>query len=237
MKKCIYLIMIIMIIFLTGCNNNTIESTTDLTSITELPVDEKTKLLNIISDSKNQEYYKTETSGKTVANVLWGFNQEISGYEIKENGIYYVNSISSSTFKNIYHLAVFKDDSVDYKDGMDEEYKNTSYEEYKSVYGVIPKTSFAGYIVDESTIKSMEKLDEYYKITLDNKSAEDMVIQMKTFGSLNEIPIFESLVLNVYIDTLVRKVEVVSKYNIDITFFGKTSCDQKLTIDYTYIKA
>ena len=201
----------------------------------EYDIDLINELLDIINLSINKDY-KSITIGNTKANVgIMHYNQKIYGEEEKKDDVITLLSTSSSFFVDVYHKAIFDNGYVSYKNKEEDSETKVLYEEYRSIYGVIPSEGFIGYIINSDTITGIIKNDNNYKIMLDNNSSTIyMAIQMKEFGGLNSNPIFKKIELSIDTNEVVTKVTLDSEYQISKSILGTMNCTQHLEIDFKY---
>ena len=193
------------------------------------------RYLQKVSEYKS---YKAVTKGSTKASVLFvSYDQSIDVTLIKSEYTYLKNE-SHSDLVNTVHEAYFHQDNVAYHDNGGE-YAVSTLDEYLDKYGVYPlDPAIEGYLCNEDCITSVESLestDGYaFKITFDNEKATNNVrIQMKAFGNLDDYPVFSSIVINVYVkeDMTPDHLEVAADYKAKM--FIETDCHQEYRVDFS----
>ena len=184
--------------------------------------------------SRLDNYTKT-TKGSTIAKKIITYTQVIDNvYNHKDK---HLITKSSSSLKNVYHEAYFKEDKISYKSKEKDEFSDISYEEYQSIYGYLPYGyNLEGFIISKESIKEISKVDNYqYHIVLDNEiGTNDVKIQMKEFGNLNDYPIFSLIEIDLIIEEDFNPIKIMlkSEYEIDIAVLGKAKCLQEYTVTY-----
>lgn len=159
---------------------------------------------------------------------------------IKGEYSYQHNASSSSSYSS-EHTAYYHDDKVIYKNKSEKEYTSSSMDEYLDKYGTYPfNNTIEGYKISNEAITSVskeisEQEDEYiFKLVFDPEKATNNVrIQMKEFGQLNDYPVFKdiSILLTVKNDYTPIKLELESHYKAKKII--ETSCHQQYKVTFS----
>ena len=206
----------------------------------------------LVSDIKENEYnklldyyfqklrsfksYKAITSGKTSTQVLFiSTDQSIEVTLIKSDYSYMINE-SHSSLVNTVHEVYFHNNKALYKDNNAEDFTLLSLNDYLSIYGVYPfDYALEGYLTGEGCILNITKLEseENYKFKFDFSpvlATNNVKIQMKKFGDLDDYPIFSdiSIVLSLKNDFTPVSIELESHYKAKKMV--ETDCHQKYTV-------
>ena len=145
---------------------------------------------------------------------------------------------SHSNLVNTVHTAYFNNNNVVYKDN-DGEYAKSDLSQYLDIYGVNPfDESIEGYEINGGAITSVTKLesetDYKFKISFDPEIATNNVkIQMRKFGDLDDYPKFKSIdiIITIKNDFTPVKLELSSKYTAKK--FMDSDCEQNYTVTYS----
>ena len=191
--------------------------------------------------SKLNEYnsFKAVTSGQTVSTSIIKVTQSISTIAIKSEYSYTKNE-SHSDLVNTVHEAYYKDNKAVYKDGDGGDFSTSSIDDYLNVYGTYPfDAAIEGYLISEDCIVSVTKVSKndqtyVFKAVFDNeKSTNNVKIQMKKFGSLDDYPTFDLIEMNFTIssDFTLQKIDLHSKYKAKKVL--TTNCEQTYTVTYS----
>lgn len=183
--------------------------------------------------------YQSETSGNTQATVLGvTTTQTISAKAIKSEYSYMKNE-SHSNIVNLVHEAYFHSQEVIYRNNGDK-YTLSELSDYLDTFGVNPfGSTIEGYSVSQGAINSIsrEKYDNYYVFNLDfnvDTATNNVKIQMKKFGSLDNYPTFKLINVAVMVqdDFTPVKIELNSKYKVKKIV--DSNCTQKYTVIYSH---
>ena len=138
--------------------------------------------------------YKAVTSGSTIASMM-GIklaDQSIEVTVLRDDYSYLINE-SHSSIVNTVHKAYFHEKMALYTDS--EEFNKSTLEEYLNIYGTYPfDSAIEGYSISEKAVKGVSRLENKdgnysFKVEFDKDEATNNVkIQMKKFGSLDEYP-------------------------------------------------
>lgn len=186
--------------------------------------------------------FKEVTKGQTVSTVLFvEVVQSIDVTVIKNNDYTYMTNISHSDMVHTEHLAYYHDSKALYKDNNEENYHLKNLNSYLDKYGTYPlDKAIEGYIVNDTTIKTITKVSEgdehTFTLTLDPEKAPNNVkIQMKQFGGLDDYPSFSEITLAVTLhdDYTPIKVTVDTKYKAKKVM--ETDCHQTYEVTFSNI--
>ena len=254
MKKNIYVLSLLSLLVLTGCGGSqeeksriTGESTsvastsTDDTKTAEKLDGDELKTFPSIFISKLNEYktYKAVSKGQTESVVI-GMTvvQSIDVVVIKSDYSYLLNE-SHSSMVNTEHTAYFHSLEAVYKD-KDKEFAVSSIDEYLSVYGTYPfDNAIEGYIINNDSVVSVtkEKVENNYcfTLTLDKEKATNNVkIQMKKFGGLDDYPVFkEDVVLKITVQNDFSPVSLSLSSSYTAKLFLESDCKQNYSVTYS----
>ena len=184
--------------------------------------------------------YKSVTTGSTISSGVIKVTQTIDVTSIKSEYSYTKNE-SHSSIVNTVHEAYFHDSKSVYRDKDSGNFSTSSLDDYLSIYGSYAfSNSLEGYSVKEDAIVSVTKLnnDENGKyvffVVFDNEKATDNVkIQMKKIGGLDDYPTFKLIEMTVVIsnDFTLSNIFLHSKYNAKKVL--KTECEQSYKVSFS----
>ena len=207
------------------------------------------------------ESYETNTTGATKAKVLFiNYNQNISDKGYKYYDEYYKLNVSSSTFANVHHEVFAKSvegtPKVAYRNDDNGELSVALRDSYKQVYGVSPDDiSLGGYIINNNTLKSAERLEgdsrynlkeEYkgdlqyhFEISCSDEATAYTKLQMIQFGGLAATPEFSEIhmYLTISEDWTPRELITHSVYSTEKSGIGKFTCTQDITTTFSNVNA
>lgn len=244
MKKLYLAVIALTILCLFGCTTEEPDDKEDNkgSNVVENNGDAKDLIYAYIRKLNEKEFYESDTTGHTKAKKGFiSYNQEITSKTIKNNDQYYYESNSTSTFVNLTHLAYFSDDKVRYSHNT-KDVKESTVDEYRKTYGFTPfDDSLGGYIVNDETLLNYNKevVDNNIKITFQldcDKSSNYMKVQMKEFGSLSNLPTFNSITFELMLDSDNQPISLVNiaEYKINIAILGEMNCVQNITTTYNF---
>lgn len=151
--------------------------------------------------------YEAVTHGETVATVGIKTTQTIDAKAIKSEYSYLINT-SESSFVKCYHEAYFYNHEALYKEKESGSLTNVVIDEYLNNFGCYPlDNTLEGYLISEDSIVNVTRVESEtenykFKIIFDNeKSTNNVKIQMKKFGNLGDFPSFS------YIEMVVEVTE------------------------------
>lgn len=193
--------------------------------------------------AKLNEYnsYNAITSGKTIANVFGiDVNQSIEVNVIKGTYSYLLNK-SDSNMQHTIHTAYYYEDKVLCSDVKSIENMNKySLEEYLSIYGTYPfDKAIEGYSIANGAIKTITrtKVEDNYKLSLvfdKELSTNNVKIQMKKFGGLDDYPIFKE---DISMDIVVKNDFTPISLNLSSHYVAKkimdSDCKQNYIVTYS----
>ena len=183
--------------------------------------------------------YKSVTTGETVSTGLINVTQSINTTCIKSEFSYTKNE-SHSSIVNTVHEAYYHDSKAVYRDKDSGDYNVSSLDAYLSTYGSYPFSySIEGYSVKEEAIKSVtreeiENNNIVFKAVFDEeKSTNNVKIQMKKFGGLDDYPSFSLIEMTFEIDNdfTLHKISLHSKYKAKKVL--NTNCEQSYNVTFT----
>lgn len=191
--------------------------------------------------SKLNEYnsFKAITSGQTVSTSIIKVTQSIDSVVIKSD-YGYIKNESHSNLVDTVHEAYYKDEKVVYRDADSGDFSSSSLDDYLNVYGTYPfDAAIEGYLISEDCITSVTRLSKddttyVFKVIFDNEKATNNVkIQMKKMGSLDELPSFDliEMVFTINSDFTLQKIDLHSKYKAKKVL--TTNCEQTYTVIYS----
>ena len=206
--------------------------------VSDLKEDEYNKIPDYYFDKlEGYKTYKAITSGSTKSHVaFFDIDQSIEVTLIKSDYSYMINE-SHSSLVNTSHEVYYHDSKALYKDMGDADFSLSSLEDYLGIYGVNPfERAIEGYKIDGSTkIERIESNGDYkFKFSFDPESSTNNVrIQMKKFGGLDDYPVFKdiSLVLTIKNDFTPVSIELESHY--DAKKIMGTECHQMYTVTFS----
>lgn len=168
--------------------------------------------------------YQSVTKGSTKASVSFigipiDTEQSIDATVIKGDYSYLKNE-SHSTLVNTVHTAYFHNDKALSKNDAGNEYSLTTLSEYLNIYGTYPfDQAIEGYLINKESINSITKLEseENHSFKIDfniEKSVNNVKIQMREFGGLDDYPNFEKVEMTISIkdDFTPININLQSKY-------------------------
>ena len=184
--------------------------------------------------------YKMVTYGSTkaVTSILTDV-QTIEATFLKDGDYGYMKSSSSSKHMGTYHQAYFHGEKAIYRGNESSQYTAVTLNEYLASFGTYPfDRSILGYLCGEGCILKVEPIERQegyaFKITFDNEKATNNVrIQMKTIGDLEDYAVFSSVVLSVYVkeDLTPEHIDVLTDYRVKKIL--NSSCHQDYRVDYS----
>lgn len=212
-------------------------------SVSELTEDEyiyfPVLYLNKLDSLKS---YKAVTTGSTKSTVLFiNVNQEINTTVIKGEYLYQHNSSYSSVYSS-EHEAFYHEGKALYKNKGEEEYSISSLKDYLDKYGTYPfNNTIEGYKISKDSIVNITKEendeDNYqFKLVFNVENATNNVrIQMKEFGQLDDYPVFDSVEIAITVknDFTPIRLDLESKYTAKKV--TNSSCHQTYTVTYSNI--
>ena len=178
--------------------------------------------------------YKAVTKGKTVSKVLFiDVEQSIDVTSIKGDYSYLKNE-SHSDFVNTVHEAYFHDGNALVKNLGDAKFAKQAMDEYLNAYGVDPYGyNIEGYKITGNAVKSItrdQSDDHLFHVVFDPVEATNNVrIQMKVFGGLDDYPTFSSIEIAVKLQDDFAPVS----YQVHATYHAKRMMDTDCVQDYT----
>lgn len=185
--------------------------------------------------------YNAVTSGKTIATVFGiDVNQSIEVNVIKGTYSYLLNK-SDSDMQHTIHTAYYHEDKVLCSDTNSIEKMNKhSLEEYLSIYGTYPfDNAIEGYSIANGAIKTITrtKVEDNYKLSLvfdKELSTNNVKIQMKKFGGLDDYPVFKE---DISMDIIVKNDFTPISLNLTSHYVAKkfmdSDCKQNYTVTYS----
>lgn len=242
------LILILIPFALTGCKkkddkNRESDAPIDVdTSTSIFDIEEKDyKLIpSFIYAKLNENYsFKSVTSGHTVSSSIIKVDQSINTVVIK-NEYGYTKNESHSNIVNTVHEAYYKDNKVVYREKDSGDFVSSSLDEYLTTYGSYPfDTGIEGYSIGVDSILSVTKVSQedstyVFKAIFDNdKATNNVKIQMKKFGGLDDYPTFSLIEMTFTInsDYTLQKIDLHSKYTAKKVL--NTNCEQNYTVTYS----
>lgn len=253
MKNKFYVLLFIPLL-LTGCKKGDYKQREDEKEETDLPTDKKASELSeeelkyvpalLVNKLKSYQSYKSVTEGKTVTNALiFNIEQSINTTVIKSEYSYLLNE-SHSDMHNIVHTAYYHNDKALYKDTAQKsdqkEYTLSNLNDYLNIYGTYPfDNGIEGYSISKGSVISVTRLesesDYKFKITFDKeKSTNNIKIQMKRFGDLDDYPSFNQ---NTTMEILMKddytpiSLKLSLNYKVSKTF--PVNCQQDYVVTYS----
>ena len=253
LKKTITFILILIVLcFISGCHrNNQKKAMSDDVEPVIYPIEDKTlddswwfayveDVPKAIQEAIYQrESYVAETTGQTVAKVIFDYTQTIKAATYKAGDYAYVYNDSHSALVDAYLEAYFNK-SVQYRETKKATFKDVSYEDYQSQYGIIPTTrQIDGYVMNHESIISVKKQSRNeFIITLDGEIAgKNNKINMKELGHLLDYPVFDELVMTVTLedDLFPISIHLHAIYHAQVAVLGRVKCVQDYTINFRAI--
>lgn len=210
------------------------------------PVDYGAKyvLYSTLGKLKSYNTYEETTAGQSLASKgAINYVQTISSRNVKNGDELYFESDSRSSLVTSKHRAFEKGDKVAFIDG-DGDMVCVSKDDYKAVYGVTPAKMLCGFLIKDDTLVRAERnealsTDELsvYDYEIDKqKGAELIALQMREFGKLNGLPVYDEnvkLTLTIKNDFTPVKLEIVEKYSISVALVGELGCEQTTASEFS----
>ena len=193
----------------------------------------------IVARMNKYTSYKNVTSGSTISSGLIKVTQSIDVLNIKSEYCYTKNE-SHSSMLNTIHEAYYHDSKVAYREKDSGNYTTSSLDDYLSVYGTYPfANAIEGYSVKEEAIKEVTKVsveDGKYVFSVifdEEKSSNNVKIQMKKFGGLDDYPTFSLIEMTLVVssDFTLSSINFHSKYSAKKIL--KTECEQSYLVTFT----
>ena len=182
--------------------------------------------------------YKAVTKGSTVAKVLFiETTQSIDVTAIKGEYCYLKNE-SHSNLVNTVHEAYTHQSQVVYADNG-AAFQKIGLEDYLNTYGVNPfERTIEGYDCGPDSIKSIEKVASEqgyaFKISFDTEKATNNVrIQMKAFGGLDDYPSFSSIAITVTVKEDFTPVIIDVDANYKAKKIMESDCHQSYQVTFS----
>ena len=183
--------------------------------------------------------YKAVTEGTTIAKFL-GFpvTQEIDATVLKSDFSYLRNE-SAGAVKTV-HEAYYHDTRAVFRDEESGDFTKKNLNEYLEIYGTYPfDRGIEGYLISNDAVKSVTKGESadsnlVYNLEFDpEKSTNNVKIQMKKFGNLDDYPVFSLIEMKFTLTTdfTLLKLELHSKYVAKKVV--NTDCEQNYTVSYS----
>lgn len=180
--------------------------------------------------------YTKELKGETVAKKVIKYTQEIESTFSKDE--MHIVTISNSFLVKDYHEAYFGGDLVRYREDSSSEFIESRMDEYLNIFGTLPYGySIEGFVLSKESILSIEMKEiNTYHLVLDNVIGTNNVkIQMKKHGGLNDYPSFTLIEIDLVIEDDFSPVKIILhlEYDVNMNVLGKVSCVQDCVITYT----
>ena len=185
--------------------------------------------------------YEAVTSGHTDA-YIFGLKveQSIEVKVIRDEYSYLINE-SHSSMVNTVHTAYFHEKQTLYKDN-NADYTKAELNAYLEIYGTYPfDSAIEGYSIGEGSIISVSRMEKdgsnyRFKVEFDkDKATNNVKIQMKQFGGLDEYPSFvdnTTMEISVKEDFTPVSLHLNSHYNAKK--FMTTECYQDYIVTYSH---
>lgn len=183
--------------------------------------------------------YKAITKGSTKATVWFIETTQTIDVALIKNEYSYLKNESHSNLVNTVHEAYFHSGKALYRDDSSGGFILSELSTYLDAYGVYPfDPAVEGYLCGNENIKSVEQLeyaDGYaFKVTFNPETSTNNVrIQMKAFGQLDDYPVFSAIAVNIYVkphltpDHLEVSADYTAKKVVD------TNCHQEYRVDFS----
>ena len=194
----------------------------------------------IVNRLSSYDSYKAVTKGSTVANVLFIETiQSIDAEAIKGKDYSYYRNESHSDIVNTTHVAYFHDNKTAFKNNGESNYQISTLADYSKTYGVYPfGECIEGYSISYFAVLDVKRLDneEDYKfqISFDPlKATNDVRVQMKAFGGLDDYPTFSDIKMTITVkeDFTPTVLSLESTYTAQKLI--QSSCKQSYTVTYS----
>ena len=193
----------------------------------------------IVNRLNKYDSYKSVTSGSTISSGLIKVTQTIDVTSIKSE-YSYTKHESHSNIVNTVHEAYYHDSKSVYRDKNSGDFSTSSLDDYLSIYGTYAfSNSLEGYSVKEDAIVSVSKINQEdgkyrFMVVFDNEKATNNVkIQMKKFGGLDDYPTFNLIEMTLIIsnDFTLSNIFLHSKYEAKKIL--KTDCEQSYEVSFS----
>lgn len=182
--------------------------------------------------------YKSVTKGSTKATVLFiETTQTIDVTSIKGEYCYLKNESHGAV--DSVHEAYFHDGNALVKNLNEEQFSKVAMNDYLNSYGVNPYGyNIEGYSINGDAITSISKSateTNAFEIVFDNEKATNNVrIQMKAFGSLDDYPVFSSIKVTIHVQENLTPIKYVVEASYNAKRFGiDTACQQKYEVTFS----
>lgn len=194
------------------------------------------RYLNKIASYKT---YKAVTKGSTKATVFFIETVQSIDVTLIKSEYSYLKNESHSNMVNTVHEAYFHGEKTAYRNNDEAKYTVATLSEYLDVYGVYPfDAAIEGYLCGEGCIQSVEPIETEqgyaFKLTFDpEKSTNNVRMQMKAFGGLDDYPRFSSIAIDVYVksDLTPDHLDVTADYVAKM--FLESNCHQEYRVDFS----
>lgn len=193
----------------------------------------------IVSKLNKKTSYMSVTEGETISTGLIKVTQSIHTTSIKSEYSYTKNE-SHSSLVNSVHESYYHDTRAAYRDKSSGDYTVSSLDDYLSIYGTYPfANAIEGYSVKEEAIKSVTKENSENNIIVfkavfdEEKSTNNVKIQMKKIGGLDDYPVFSLIEMTYEIDNdfTIHSISLHSKYSAKKIL--NTECEQSYNVTFT----
>ena len=257
MKK----VFLLSLLLLSSCSNNNesilsriteSDESSSISTTSEIPLEEH--YLHELEENEYKSFYKyyyqkltTYKSYKAVTkgvtkSVVLGFinvDQSIDATVIKNKEYGYFTNASHSDFANTEHEAYYHNDKSVYKDYGENEYHTSSLENYLNKYGFyFYDHLIEGFIINEETITNIaiNKEEDNYLVSLDldiETSTNNVKIQMKEFGGLDNYPSFKNINLKLLLQDDYTPIYIALDASYDASKGVGSSCHQTYQVDFS----
>lgn len=183
--------------------------------------------------------YKAITKGSTIAKVLFIETEQSIDVTVLRDEYSYLKNESHSNIVNTVHESYYHEKEALYRDALDGEYTLSSIDDYLNIYGTYPfDSALEGYSLSHDAILSVtrEKVGESYKFHIDfdvEKSTNNVKIQMKKFGALDDYPVFSSIAMDLYVNDDFSPIKLDLESHYKAKKIMESDCTQKYTVTYS----
>ncbi len=182
--------------------------------------------------------YKAVTKGQTKAHVLIVDATQSIDVTLIKGEYSFLKNESHGDYANTFHESYFHGEEALLRDSASSEFSKKPLSEYKDTYGVYPfDPSIEGYGIGEGMVRTVEKVDAEvgyaFKMVFEPKKATNNVrIQMKKFGGLDDYPSFSKIHITVTVQDDYSPISTHVEASYKAKKVVETDCRQ--TYDVTY---
>ena len=181
--------------------------------------------------------YKRVTKGETKSKLAFiDLPTQSIDVTFLKNEYSYLKNESHGAVDTV-HEAYFHEENTLVKNLGDAEYKPVAMNDYLNAYGVRPDGyNIEGYSLGEGAVTSIVKGTETnsFVIAFDkDKATNNVRIQMKAFGGLDDYPSFQSVQVTVYVENDFTPIKYKVSADYKAKKFVETDCHQEYEVAFS----